>query len=63
MEIDGTFIEDTYAEAFSMRAARVLVTADTERWAWIAADVMTLGFLSGAALVTFRGRRRSSTRA
>ncbi len=41
MEIDGTFIEDTYAEAFSMRAARVLVTADSERWAGIAADVMT----------------------
>ncbi len=41
MEIDGTFIEDTFAEAFSMRAARLLITAGSERWAAIAAEVMT----------------------
>ena len=41
MEIDGTFIEDTYAEAFTLRAARVMITADTGRWARIAATTMT----------------------
>jgi formylmethanofuran--tetrahydromethanopterin N-formyltransferase len=41
MEIDGTQIEDTYAEAFGMRAARVLITADSARWASIAARAMS----------------------
>jgi formylmethanofuran--tetrahydromethanopterin N-formyltransferase len=41
MKISGTLIEDTYAEAFTMRAARVLITADSERWATIAAQTMT----------------------
>jgi formylmethanofuran--tetrahydromethanopterin N-formyltransferase len=41
MEIRGTFIEDTYAEAFTLRAARVLITADSARWAGIAARTMT----------------------
>src|SRR6266581_9232588 len=41
MQVSGTLIEDTYAEAFTMRAARVLVTAQSERWAAIAARTMT----------------------
>jgi formylmethanofuran--tetrahydromethanopterin N-formyltransferase len=41
MEIDGTLIEDTYAEAFSLRAARLLITAETEAWALTAARAMT----------------------
>ena len=41
MEIDGTFIEDTYAEAFSMRVARLMITAESDRLAVTAADVMT----------------------
>jgi formylmethanofuran--tetrahydromethanopterin N-formyltransferase len=41
MLIDGTFIEDTYAEAFGLRAARLLVTADTAAWAQTAALSMT----------------------
>ncbi|HYV19287.1 MAG TPA: formylmethanofuran--tetrahydromethanopterin N-formyltransferase [Verrucomicrobiae bacterium] len=41
MLIDGTFIEDTYAEAFGLRAARVLVTSDTAAWAQTAALSMT----------------------
>ena len=41
MEIDGTLIEDTYAEAFTLRAARLLITAESERWARIAAGAMT----------------------
>ncbi len=32
MKIDGTFIEDTFAEAFRMRYARLVVTAHDERW-------------------------------
>jgi formylmethanofuran--tetrahydromethanopterin N-formyltransferase len=41
MRISGTLIEDTYAEAFGMRAARLLITAASERWAAIAARTMT----------------------
>ena len=33
MHIDGVLIEDTFAEAFPMRAARVVVTAVSARWA------------------------------
>jgi len=41
VEIRGTFIEDTFAEAFGMRAARVIITARTPRWALEAASRMT----------------------
>jgi formylmethanofuran--tetrahydromethanopterin N-formyltransferase len=41
MQIGGTFIEDTYAEAFTLRAARLLITADSLAWAEIAARTMT----------------------
>src|SRR5215213_4741897 len=34
-------IEDTFAEAFPMRATRVIVTADEARWARTAAESMT----------------------
>jgi formylmethanofuran--tetrahydromethanopterin N-formyltransferase len=37
MEIRGVFIEDTFAEAFTMRAARIVVTAVNLRWARAAA--------------------------
>ncbi len=33
MEIRGVAIEDTFAEAFTMRAARLVITAKTARWA------------------------------
>src|SRR5262249_46890331 len=36
-----TLIEDTFAEAFPMTAARLIVTAETERWAQTAARVAT----------------------
>jgi formylmethanofuran--tetrahydromethanopterin N-formyltransferase len=39
--LDGVEIEDTYAEAFKMRASRVIVTADTRGWARTAAAVAT----------------------
>ena len=41
MEIRGTLIEDTFAEAFGMRAARVIVTARNLRWAREAGLKMT----------------------
>ena len=41
MRISGTLIEDTYAEAFGMRAARLVITADSKHWAEIAARTMT----------------------
>ncbi|HEY7529194.1 MAG TPA: formylmethanofuran--tetrahydromethanopterin N-formyltransferase [Gemmatimonadota bacterium] len=41
MKIDGVEIEDTFAEAFPMRGARVLVTAASERWALEAARSFT----------------------
>lgn len=41
MEIRGVAIEDTFAEAFGMRAARVIITARDARWAAEAAREMT----------------------
>jgi formylmethanofuran--tetrahydromethanopterin N-formyltransferase len=39
--LDGVTIEDSFAEAFGMRATRLLVTADSARWAAIAAATAT----------------------
>ncbi len=41
MKIKSTWIEDTFAEAFAMWAARVVITADTVQWARAAARSMT----------------------
>ena len=41
MHVNGVFIEDTFAEAFPMRAARVVVTAVNARWAREAAVKLT----------------------
>ncbi|HXA70087.1 MAG TPA: formylmethanofuran--tetrahydromethanopterin N-formyltransferase, partial [Stellaceae bacterium] len=41
MILDGVEIEDTFAEAFGMRATRLLVTADIARWARIAGETAT----------------------
>jgi formylmethanofuran--tetrahydromethanopterin N-formyltransferase len=41
MEINGVQIEDTFAEGFPIKMARVLVTAITERWALEAAREAT----------------------
>ncbi|HXE57495.1 MAG TPA: formylmethanofuran--tetrahydromethanopterin N-formyltransferase [Gemmatimonadales bacterium] len=41
MRIRGTLIEDTFAEAFTMRVARVVITARSPRWAREAALKMT----------------------
>jgi len=39
--IDGVEIEDTFAEAFGMRATRLVVTSDSARWARIAGETAT----------------------
>src|SRR5256714_1165197 len=41
MILEGVEVEDTFAEAFGMRATRLLVTADTARWARIAGETAT----------------------
>ncbi|HQR41146.1 MAG TPA: formylmethanofuran--tetrahydromethanopterin N-formyltransferase, partial [Gemmatales bacterium] len=41
MLINGTLIDDTYAEAFRMYAARLHVTALNEKWLRTAAQVVT----------------------
>lgn len=43
MELNGVEIEDTYAEAFDMMVARILITAATPKWAKTAA-LSTAGF-------------------
>ena len=41
MEINGVRIADTFAEAFPMVGARLIVTADSPHWAEVAARTMT----------------------
>ena len=41
MIINGVQIDDTFAEAFPMRATRVIVTAQNLKWAYHAANAMT----------------------
>jgi formylmethanofuran--tetrahydromethanopterin N-formyltransferase len=41
MELEGVEIEDTFAEAFPIKVARVLITAVNEKWAMTAAREMT----------------------
>lgn len=41
MIINGVSIDDTFAEAFGMKATRVLITAVNHRWARHAAEAMT----------------------
>jgi formylmethanofuran--tetrahydromethanopterin N-formyltransferase len=41
LQLSGVEIEDTFAEAFTMRAARLIVTAETAAWALTAGQVVT----------------------
>ncbi len=41
MNLRGVLIEDTFAEAFTMRAARILITGATPRWVTAAALKLT----------------------
>jgi len=41
LELNGVEIEDTYAEAFPIKVARVLITAATKHWAKVAAQEAT----------------------
>ena len=41
MKIHGVFIEDTFAEAFTMRVARIVITGRSQRWVRAAALKLT----------------------
>lgn len=41
MMINGVTIDDTFAEAFPMKATRAIITAQNEKWAMISAQAMT----------------------
>jgi formylmethanofuran--tetrahydromethanopterin N-formyltransferase len=41
MQINGIIIDNTFAEAFNMRATRVIITALNLKWAYHAANAMT----------------------
>ena len=41
MQINGVHIDDTFAEAFGMKATRVLITAHNLKWAYHSAIAMT----------------------
>lgn len=41
MIINGIHIDDNFAEAFNMRATRVIITAQNHKWAYHAAQAMT----------------------
>ena len=41
MIVNGVAIDDTFAEAFGMRATRILITALNLKWAWHAARCLT----------------------
>ncbi len=45
MKINGVTIDDTFAEAFPMKATRIIITAMTLKWAYHAANSLT-GFAS-----------------
>ncbi|MEQ1713754.1 MAG: formylmethanofuran--tetrahydromethanopterin N-formyltransferase [Hyphomicrobium sp.] len=40
MKVNGVAIDDTFAEAFGMSATGLVITADSSKWARIAADTM-----------------------
>ena len=45
MEIRGVQIDDTFAEAFGMRGARIIITAKNQKWARESAIKLT-GFVT-----------------
>jgi formylmethanofuran--tetrahydromethanopterin N-formyltransferase len=45
MKINGVIIDDTFAEAFPMKATRIIITAMTLKWAYRAANALR-GFAS-----------------
>ncbi len=45
MKINGVFIDDTFAEAFPMKATRIIITAMNLKWAYRAANALR-GFAS-----------------
>ncbi len=52
MRINGVVIDDTFAEAFPMKATRLIITAMTLKWAYVAANSL-IGFANKSSLVPF----------
>ena len=52
MNINGVQIDATFAEAFPMRATRVIITAHNAKWARIAAEMGPDAPLGTAQVVT-----------
>jgi formylmethanofuran:tetrahydromethanopterin formyltransferase len=42
MIINGVSIDETFAEAFPMKATRAIITAQNEKWAMISAQAMPI---------------------
>ena len=59
MIINGVVIDDTFSEAFSMRATRIIITAINYKWARHAAETMT-GFATSVIGMQSRSRYRKS---
>ena len=49
----GLKIENTFAEAFNMKASRIIVTAENDKWAKHACDSFT-GFATSITFFTFK---------
>ena len=62
MDINGVTIEDTFAEAFPMTAARAIVTADTPKWAEIAGERMA-GYATSVIACDAEAAHRADARA
>jgi formylmethanofuran--tetrahydromethanopterin N-formyltransferase len=54
MKINNVEIEDTFAEAFGMKAAGIIITAINEKWAMTAAQTAT-GF--GTSIIAAGARQ------
>ncbi|MDE0309310.1 MAG: formylmethanofuran--tetrahydromethanopterin N-formyltransferase [Acidiferrobacterales bacterium] len=61
MELNGVTIKDTFAEAFSIKAARLIVTARNEKWVMHAANAATGFATSVVACKLEAGIERSLT--
>jgi formylmethanofuran--tetrahydromethanopterin N-formyltransferase len=61
LDLNGVEIVDTFAEAFSMSAARLIVTAANAKWARIASDVFTGNATSVIACDCEAGLERAIT--
>ena len=53
LQLHGVEIVDTFAEAFPIKATRLIITADSDRWAKIAGTVSPFVLLRGTAFMMY----------